>query len=642
MGIGRYIAYELEVGDSVTYPCGSVFQMKAQGIYTVLLPCYRPEKPMRLMLDPKREIDAVLLQYRRVFGYIVFFSAIINILQLVPTIYMMSVFDRVMNSRNETTLLLLTIMAVGMFVMNGIIEWVRNLVMIKISAGFDRHLGERAFTAAYERSLKDNVGNPAQVLSDLSTLRQFLTGPGLLALLDIPWIPLFLGLAYLFHPWLGLFTTVGALLIAGLTVYNETITRDEMAEANRLSGKAAGYVNTTLQNPEVIQAMGMLGVMQRRLLNYQFRVVQLQASASDKGARITAATKFVRAVWQATVMALGVLMVLEEQITMGMMMGVGLLFSKAMGPMETAVASWKQMGYAKSSYDRLTQLLSEYPMQASKMPLPPPTGVIKVEQLVVVPPGAPQPVVNGVTLNIEKGEVLAIIGPSASGKSSLARALVGVWRAARGSVRYDGADVSQWDREALGPHMGYLPQDIELFDGSVAENIARFGQVDPEKVIEAARNAGIHEMVLHFPKGYDTMLGVGGIKLSGGQRQRIALARAMYDNPPIVVLDEPNSNLDEAGDAALIKAIKGMKQRGTTVILVTHRPSILGVVDKLLYLKEGLQHLWGPRDQVLKALMPPAGGAPAGTPAQPQTAPPRPAATPLRPVPTPPQAAKGS
>lgn len=588
---------------------------------------------MRYLLDPKREIDAVLLQYRRVFGYIAFFSAVINILQLVPTIYSMSVFDRVMNSRNETTLLLLTIMALGMFFMNALIEWVRNMVMIKISAGFDRHLGERAFTAAYERALKDNVGNPAQVLSDLSTLRQFITGPGLLAMMDIPWIPLFLALAYLFHWWLGLFTTVGALLIGGLTVYNEMITRDEMAEANRLSGKAAGYVNTTLQNPEVIQAMGMLGAMQRRLLNYQFRVVQLQASASDKGARITAATKMIRAIWQATVMALGVLMVLEQQITMGMMMGVGLLFSKAMAPLETAIASWKQMGYAKASYDRLTQLLKDYPIQASKMPLPPPTGVIKVEQLVVVPPGSQQPVVNGVTMHVEKGEVLAIIGPSASGKSSLARALVGVWRAARGSVRYDGAEVAHWEREALGPYIGYLPQDIELFDGTVAENIARFGKVDSEKVIEAARHAGIHEMILHFPKGYDTVLGVGGIKMSGGQRQRIGLARAMYNDPPIVVLDEPNSNLDEAGDAALIKAIKGMKQRAVTVILVTHRPSILGVVDKLLYMKEGLQHLWGPRDQVLKALMPPAGGAPTQAPANAPQRPATPGAVPLRPVP---------
>lgn len=601
---------------------------------------------MRL-LDPKREIDAVLLQYRRVFGYIVFFSAVINILQLIPTVYTMSVFDRVMNSRNETTLLLLTLMAIGMFVMNGFIEWVRNMVMIKISAGFDRHLGERAFTAAYERSLKDNVGNPAQVLSDLSTLRQFITGPGLIALLDIPWIPLFLALAYLFHPWLGVFTTVGALLLFGLTLYNEILTRDEMAEANRLSGKAAGYVNTTLQNPEVIQAMGMLGVMQKKLLTYQFRVVQLQASASDKAARITAATKFVRGVWQATVMALGVLMVLEEQITMGMMMGVGLLFSKAMAPLETVVATWKQMGYAKASYDRLTQLLADYPMQSCKMPLPPPTGVITVDQLVVVPPGAHQPVVNGVTLNIEKGEVLAVIGPSASGKSSLARALVGVWRAARGSVRYDGADVSQWDRESLGPYIGYLPQDIELFDGSVAENIARFGKVDADKVIEAARYAGIHEMVLHFPKGYDSQLGAGGMKLSGGQRQRIGLARALYDNPPIVILDEPNSNLDEAGDAALIKAIKGMKERGTTVVLVTHRPSILGVVDKLLYLKEGVQHLWGPRDQVLKALIPPTKAqpgpqAPAQAPAAPPARPASPGAVPLRPVPTPPQAVKGS
>lgn len=574
---------------------------------------------MRFTLDPRREIDAALLQYRRVFGYIVLFSAVINILQLIPTIYMMQVFDRVMNSRNETTLLMLTLMALGMFFLNGVIEWVRSMVMIKISAGFDRLLCERAFTAAYERSLKENNGHPAQVLSDLSTLRQFVTGPGILALMDIPWIPMFLALAYLFHPWLGVFTTVGALLLAALTIYNEIITRDDMAEANRLSGKASGYVNTTLQNPEVMQAMGMLNVMQRRLLTYQFRVVALQASASDKSARITAATKFVRSVWQATSMALGVLMVLENEISMGMMAGVGLLFSKAMGPLETAVASWKQMGYAKASYDRLNQLLQEYPSQPSRMPLPPPTGAIKVEQLVVVPPGSQVPVVNGVTLSLDKGEVLAVIGPSASGKSSLARALVGVWRAARGSVRYDAAEVSQWERVALGPYIGYLPQDIELFDGTVADNIARFGSVNADKVIEAARQAGIHEMVLHFPKGYDTVLGGGGIKLSGGQRQRIGLARAMYDNPPIVVLDEPNSNLDEAGDTALVRAITLMKKAGSTVVLVTHRPSILGVVDKLLYMKDGQQHLWGPRDQVLKALMSAPAASPGAAPMTPNS-----------------------
>lgn len=573
---------------------------------------------MRFSLDPKREIDAALLQYRRVFIYIVFFSFAINVLQLVPIIFSMQVFDRVMNSRNETTLLMLTIMALALFGLNGVIEWLRNLVMIKISIGLDRIMCERAFTAAYERSLKENNGNPAQVLSDLTMLRQFLTGSGMLALLDLPWIPMFIGLTYIFHPWLGLFTTIGAGLLVGLTVYNERITHGEIDEAQRLSGKAAGYVNMTLQNAEAMRAMGMLNVMQKRSLNYQYRVVQLQASASDKGARIMAITKMLRIVWQSLSMALGVVMVLENEITMGMMFGVGMLFCKAMAPLELLVSSFKQMGYAKTSYDRLSILLAEYPCQASKMPLPPPTGAVQVDQLVLIPTGSQVPVVNGVTLKLDKGEVLAVIGPSASGKSSLARALVGVWRASRGSVRYDGAEVNHWESEALGPYIGYLPQDIELFDGTVADNIARFGKVDAEKVIEAAKQAGIHDMVLHFSQGYDTLLGAGGIKLSGGQRQRIALARAMYDNPPIVVLDEPNSNLDEAGDAALIKAISTMKKAGSTVILITHRPSILGVVDKLLYMKDGQQHLWGPRDQVLKTLTAaPAAPAPTPVPAKP-------------------------
>lgn len=561
---------------------------------------------MRFFLDPQRDIDAALLRYRRLFGVLALFSGVINLLMLVPSIYMMQVFDRVLTSRNETTLLMLSLILLGFFALGCALEWVRGQVMIKMSAGLDSQLGERVFDAAFERSLKEHSANPAQVLSDLNSIRQFVTGPALIAIFDAPWLPIYVIATFLFHPWLGVFTVIGSLILAGLAVWNELTTRKSMSEANRLSVASSSYVNSTLQNAEVIQAMGMLTPLRRRWYNVQQRVITEQGEASDRSSRIAALSRFVRMTWQSLALGLGAILVIENQISAGVMIAVSVLLGRAMAPAEALIGSWKQMGNAKSSYERLNRLLSEFPKAALRMPLPPPTGALSIDRLVIVPPGMQKPAVNGVTISLAKGEVLAIIGPSASGKSSLARAMVGIWSAKQGSVRLDNAEVSQWSREALGPYLGYLPQDIELFDGTIAENIARFGEVDSGKVIEAAQLAGINEMILHFPKGYDTLLGTGGLGLSGGQKQRIGLARALYGQPALVVLDEPNSNLDDAGEAALVQAVRKLKAEGCTVVLVTHRPSILGAVDKLLFLKDGVQTLFGPRDQVLKTLLPAA------------------------------------
>ena len=560
---------------------------------------------MRFFLDPQRDIDAALLRYRRLFGVLALFSGVINLLMLVPSIYMMQVFDRVLTSRNETTLLMLSLILLGFFALGCALEWVRGQVMIKMSAGLDTQLGERVFDAAFERSLKEHSANPAQVLSDLNSIRQFVTGPALIAIFDAPWLPIYVIATFLFHPWLGVFTVIGSLILAGLAVWNELTTRKSMSEANRLSVASSSYVNSTLQNAEVIQAMGMLTPLRRRWYNVQQRVITEQGEASDRSSRIAALSRFVRMTWQSLALGLGAILVIENQISAGVMIAVSVLLGRAMAPAEALIGSWKQMGNAKSSYERLNRLLTEFPKAALRMPLPPPTGALGIDRLVIIPPGMHKPAVNGVTISLAKGEVLAIIGPSASGKSSLARAMVGIWTAKQGSVRLDGAEVSQWSREALGPYLGYLPQDIELFDGTIAENIARFGEVDSAKVIEAAQLAGINEMILHFPKGYDTLLGTGGLGLSGGQKQRIGLARALYGQPALVVLDEPNSNLDDAGEAALVQAVRKLKAAGCTVVLVTHRPSILGAVDKLLFLKDGVQTLFGPRDQVLKTLLPP-------------------------------------
>lgn len=557
---------------------------------------------MKLLLDPAHEIDSALLAYRQIFGSLALFSGVINLLMLAPSIYMMQIFDRVLTSRNETTLLMLSLIILGLFVLSGTLEWIRGQVMVRMSAGFDERLGERVFNSAFERNLRERAANPSQVLSDLSTLRQFITGPGLIAFFDAPWLPIYLVACFIFHPWLGVFALIGSLILIVLAIWNEYATRWYMAQANKDSMSTASYINNTLQNSEVIHAMGMLDELRSRWAGLQHRVLAAQAVASQRSLAITGATRFIRVSWQSLSLALGAYLVLENQISSGAMIAVSILLGRAMAPVELAIGSWRQLDGAKNSYRRLNELLAQYPARPQPMRLPPPTGAVMLENLVVTPPGGKSPVINGVNFTLNPGEVMAIVGPSASGKSTLVRALVGIWPATEGSVRFDSADIAQWTRSDIGPYLGYLPQDIELFDGSVAENIARFGEVDSSQVIEAARLAGIHSMVLHFPQGYETVLGSGAFKLSGGQKQRIGLARALYGRPSVIALDEPNSNLDEAGELALLDAIKSMKATGSTVVLVTHRSNILSVADKMLLLKDGRQHLYGTKEVVLKAL----------------------------------------
>lgn len=559
---------------------------------------------MRLNLDPERQVDAAILRFRRLFGHLALFSAVINLLVLAPTIYMSQVYDRVLVSRNETTLLMLTLILLGLFVLSSLLEWVRGQIMVGVSSGMDAQLGEQVFSAAFRKSLREGGHNPAQSLSDLNTVRQFLTGPGFIALLDAPWTPIYLAACFIFHPLLGAFALTGSLIMVGLAVWNEWSTHQGLHKANQLAAQSSTTLNSTLQNAEVIQAMGMQEALRKRWAAVQQRMMEAQAEASDRGARISAITRFVRMTWQSLALALGAVLVLENQISSGVMIAVSVLVGRTMAPVEQAIGAWKQLNGARSSYERLCSLMDNSSAERERMELPAPTGAVRVEQLSVTPPGAKSPVLENVSFSLNKGEVLAVIGTSASGKSSLVRTLVGIWPASAGAVRFDEADISQWSNHALGPFIGYLPQDIELFDGTIAENIARFGEVSSEKVITAARMAGIHEMLVHLPQGYDTPLGTGGIKLSGGQKQRLGLARALYGQPPVIVLDEPNSNLDEAGEMALLQAINQLRTAGSTIIVVTHRPNIFAVVDKLLFLKDGTQKLFGPKDQVIRTLVP--------------------------------------
>lgn len=557
---------------------------------------------MKKMMLPRTEFAEVLFSFRKSFYTAGVFSMFINIIGLVPSIYMLQVYDRVLQSRNTTTLVMLTVIMLGFYVMLGMLELARSKLLIRVGAQMDTKLNDRVFVASFEKNLKRSGGNPAQAMSDLTNVRQFLTGNGLFAFFDAPWAPIYLIVIFLFSPWLGLFAVVAAAVLFSLAWATEVSTRKPLAEAQQMAISANSYANNNLRNAEVIEAMGMLENLKRRWLEKQMKFISLQNEASDKAAAISATTKSVRIAVQSLVLGGGALLVIDGGMTPGGMIAASILLGKALGPVEMAIGVWKQLLSARTSYHRLESLLQEHPARDKGMELPAPTGTLLVEGVTASAPGTQALILKQVGFNVLPGEVVGVIGPSASGKSTLARLMVGVWPALAGKVRLDGADVYTWNKELLGPSVGYLPQDIELFEGTLAENIARFGDVDPNKVVEAAKMAGIHDMILRFPKGYDTQIGEAGSVLSGGQRQRLGLARALYGNPAFIVLDEPNSNLDEAGETALMQAVAQLKARGATVMLITHRTSIISAVDKLLLMVEGAVQLYGPRDQVLQAI----------------------------------------
>ncbi len=549
------------------------------------------------------EILIALREFRGAFKSVGAFSAVINLLMLAPSLYMLQVYDRVLASGNRTTLLMLTLLMVGAFLAIGALELVRSFVLIRIGARLDQRLSERVYTAAFEQNLKRVGGNAGQALSDLTNLRQFLSGSGPLAFFDAPWFPIYLLVIFLFNPWLGLFALVGTLVLVALAVLNERSSGPPLAESNSLSFASNGMATNNLRNAEVIEAMGMLSGLMRRWQTVHSRSLQLQGQASDKAGVISAWSKFTRTTMQSAVLGLGALLVLQGQMTPGMMVVASILVGRGLAPVDQLIQVWKHWSSTRSSYQRLSELLDTNPVRALGMPLPAPTGKLVVEAVTAVPPGAAVPSIRGLSFQLEAGDVLGVIGPSGAGKSTLARLLVGVWPSVAGHVRLDGAEVHHWPKHELGPHLGYLPQNIELFAGTVSENIARFGSVDPEQVVKAAQRAGVHEMVLRLPQGYDTLLGDSGAGLSGGQRQRLGLARALYGDPAFVVLDEPNSNLDDAGESALVAAVSDLRQRGRTVVLITHRSTVLGASNKLLVLADGTSRLFGATREVLAELM---------------------------------------
>jgi len=587
---------------------------------------------MKKLLNEKNEIERALLAFKSTFITVGVFSAIINILMLTPSIYMLQVYDRVLASRNEITLLMLTVLMLGAFLFVGALEVVRSFVLVRVGAKFDMSLNKRVYTAAFEQNLKLAGGNAGQALTDLTNLRQFLTGNALFAFFDAPWFPIYLIIIFLFEPSLGLFALGGTVILVILAIVNERVTKDPLGEANTMAIQASTMATNNLRNAEVIESMGMLPNLMGRWFKTHGKFLSLQADASQKAGTIGAVTKFVQTALQSLVLGFGALLVLENKITPGMMIAASILVGRTLQPVQQVIAVWKSWSTTRSAYERLARLLESNPSRPAGMALPKPAGMLTVENVMAAPPGVQTPIVRGVSFGIQPGDVLGVIGPSGSGKSTLARLLVGVWPAMAGKVRLDGADIYQWNKGELGPHIGYLPQDIELFSGTVSENIARFGEVDAEKVVTAAKRAGVHDMILHLPKGYDTPLGDGGAGLSGGQKQRLGLARAMYDDPALIVLDEPNSNLDEAGEQALVNAVLDLRKRGKTIVLITHRPTVLGSTTKLLLMRDGSVQAFGPTGQVLAALQEANKKAlEAGGQAPQQAAQPAPAPVPPRP-----------
>lgn len=498
---------------------------------------------------------------------------------------------------------MLTLIVVVLFITLAALEWVRSQILVKVSTRLEMLLNQRLFQIAFKQSLYSGGQRATtQPLDDLMGLRQFLTGSGLFAFFDAPWMPIYLALLFIFHPWFGWFSVFTAILLCIVAVATEKATTKILSEANNVAMTTRGVLGRNLRNAEVIESMGMLTKIMERWMTGAVKVLDLQAVASSRAGLLMALSKIIRLSSQSLILGLGAYLVIEREISAGLMIAGSILMGRALAPIDLIIASWKGFIGARDQYHRLNELLLKIPADKEHMLLPDPQGRVQLENAVIIPPGSKFPVIKGVNLVIEKGDIVGVIGPSGAGKSTLARAILGIWPTANGAIRLDGAEIFNWDREHLGSFIGYLPQDIELFEGTIGENIARFGSMDPEKVVTAAKMADVHELILGFSEGYDTIIGASGGNLSGGQRQRIGLARALYGNPVLVVLDEPNSNLDEQGEAALEKALLQLKQKQATVLIITHRNNVLSKVDKLLILQDGALSVYGPRDKVIAHL----------------------------------------
>ncbi|CAB5132306.1 Type I secretion system ATPase [Olavius algarvensis associated proteobacterium Delta 3] len=526
-------------------------------------------------------------------------SLFVNVLMLTVPLYMLQIYGRVLVSRSVETLIYLSVVAIGALLVVAALDFTRSRILAHMSAWLENRLGPEVLPPAISQQLQSQSYG-VQALRDVSQVRQFVASPTIFALFDAPWIPVYLFVIYLLHPVLFVIAVIGAVLLFSLAVTNELATRKPLKAANAQNVAALRKTAAAARNAEVIEAMGMMPGITRRWLSDNQEALQQQMLASDRAGVILAATKFFRLVLQVAMLGVGGYLVLQYELTPGGMIAGSIILSRALQPIEQAIGTWKSLLSARSAYARLKTFLIETRQRPVDMSLPAPYGHLSVEKVIFTPPGGQKPVLKGVSFALAAGESLAVVGPSAAGKSTLARLIVGAWRPGH------GADVYSWDRVDFGRHVGYLPQDVELFDGTIEDNIARLGEPDPIAVVEAAKRAGVHEMILQLPDGYRTQIGDAGAMLSGGQRQRIGLARAFFGGPRLIVLDEPNASLDSEGENDLLRAMATLKEDGATVVLIAHRPSMVSQVDKILFLRDGMVEMVGPREDVLPQLTRPA------------------------------------
>lgn len=536
-------------------------------------------------------------RYYLFYGF--FISMFVNILQLTFSIYMLQVYDRVLTSYSVSTLIVITIAAAICLIVLALLEWIRSRLLIRAGIEFNAILSKDVLFRNLEAASTFQPQSNQGTIKDVQIVRNFLSGNAVFAFFDIPWMPLYFLLIFVLHPALGFVALGGGACVICIGVAAQKMTSGDLQRANALNGTASGFMGAALRNGSAVRSMGMAHSVIRRWSRLNNEVVGLQTRASRKAGLLQSTNKALRMGLQVLIYAVGAYLAITHESTAGIMIAASIIMGRALAPIDQAMSSYRMSLEAKDSYKRLKDTLDK-PSPPPPMPLPAPTGAISVENLMFGAPG--QPIIKNVSFTLPAGDTLAVIGPSASGKSTLCKLLLGLWKPMAGKVRFDDADIATWDPERLGEHVGYLPQEVELFTGTIAENIARMSEVDSDAVIRAAELAGVHKLILNLPKGYDTPIGERGAALSGGQRQRVGLARALYGEPKIVILDEPNSNLDEEGEGGLIQAIRHLKMRRATVILVTHKPAILGIADKILMMQQGQAAFFGPRQDVLAQL----------------------------------------
>ena len=552
----------------------------------------------------RSDLTAALWTFRREFVLVGLFSFIANLLMLAPTIYMLQIFDRVMVSQSELTLLAVSLITLVLFVMMAIADKMRSKILVNAGVRFDDMLSTRVFNASFEAHLSQSGVNPNQAFGDLIQIRQFLTGNGIYAFFDAPWAIIYIGVTFFLHPLLGVLAIVFALVQVALAWFGHRHTVQPSEAAARGLADNNAYLHGKLRNTEALESMGMIPNLRARWRQRQQAWLGQSSFAQGLTHRVVAWSKFIRYSQQSLALGAGALLVIDGALSPGGMIAANLLINRALAPIDQLVSTWRSFSGMRSAFLRLEKLLDQYPERDPALSRVAPAGRLDLAGVVATATGRMEPILKGIDLTVPAGTVTAVLGPSGSGKSTLARVILGIWPNVSGEVLLDGLPIDSWNRVELGPHLGYLPQDTELFEGTIAANISRFGEVDSKKIIEAAKRAGLHEMILRFPKGYDTPIGEAGGLLSGGQRQRIGLARAVYGDPNLVLLDEPNANLDDAGEAALARTVADLRQRGKTVILITHRPSAIASADRLVIMRDGRIQLQGPREEVVAALRP--------------------------------------